>query len=367
MRILLTERLLARIMEWSPEKVSEERPLLQALAEFKYDQYQQFSPGIRFIESLVKWLEQFPTIEERKVAYDFVKRRLIFISNDQMTHLVNITFTDKINPILIEKTAQIKQVDEFHIKEIISSPEYKESLRKSLFIGLSDGARIDLLRRSKRSISNEQVFPSYHISPKKAEDMISELSKAGYSGKFNSIFLVDDFTASGKSYFRKENDEFTGKIFKFLQDLFHGTDQNHLRDLLDISDGFTVHVIFYLATESAINTIKEALTAFVNGQSVKINSDVHAVQLIEQKISDDVVAETAFIELIARPEHFDKGIVDSHYEKGDCTNPHLGFNGCALPLILSHNTPNNSLPIFWFAEDSTCVGLFPRVTRHKDE
>jgi hypothetical protein len=365
-RTFLTERLLAKIMRWAPEEISEERPLLQALAEFKYDQYQQFSPGIRFIESLAKWLEQFD-FEERKTAYDFIKRRLIFISNDQINHLVNTTFTDKINPILIEKTAEMKKISQFKIKEIILSSEYKESLRKSLFIGLSDGARIDLLRRSKVEISNEQVFPSYHISEKKAIDMISELSKAGFNGKFNSVFLIDDFTASGKSYFRVENDAFTGKIYKFLQDLFYNDDQKHLRELVDISDGFTIHVIFYLATELAINSIRDALKMFVATQGIRVNCDVHAVQLIEQKISDDVIDETAFIELIAKEEYFDKSVMDSHYQKGDCKRPYLGFNGCALPLILSHNTPNNSLPILWFAEDSERVGLFPRITRHKDE
>ena len=25
----------------------------------------------------------------------------------------------------------------------------------------------------------------------------------------------------------------------------------------------------------------------------------------------------------------------------------LGYGGCALPLILDHNTPNNSMPLLW--------------------
>ena len=40
-----------------------------------------FSPGRRFIESLALWLRQFETKEERRLAYDFVRERLIFISN----------------------------------------------------------------------------------------------------------------------------------------------------------------------------------------------------------------------------------------------------------------------------------------------
>ncbi len=49
MRDILAERLLAQVMNWSIEDIAEERPDLQALAAFKYDEYQQFSPGMRLV------------------------------------------------------------------------------------------------------------------------------------------------------------------------------------------------------------------------------------------------------------------------------------------------------------------------------
>ena len=52
MRDLLAERLLAAVMGWSAEQVAEQRPILQSFAKYKYDEYQQFSPGMRFVESL---------------------------------------------------------------------------------------------------------------------------------------------------------------------------------------------------------------------------------------------------------------------------------------------------------------------------
>jgi len=188
MRTALAEKLLVKIMGWSSEEVSVQRPLLQALASFKYDEYQQFSPGMRFIESLVKWLEQFNTPEEKKIAYNFFISKLIFISNDQIAHFVNITFSEKVNPILIAKVNPIliaKSATKLNVKpylvaQITGSKEYSEMLRRSLFIGVSDGSRIDLCRRSKREISNEQVFPSYYIEAGKAADMIKELNEAGH-------------------------------------------------------------------------------------------------------------------------------------------------------------------------------------------
>ena len=95
--------------------------------------------------------------------------------------------------------------------------------------------------------------------------------------------------------------------------------------------------------------------------------NVDAVQIIESDICEGVCNDKAFMDLISKSEYFDESINDSHYKKGKHDRPYLGFNECALPIILNHNTPNNTLPIFWFPEDSNCVGLFPRVTRHKDE
>jgi hypothetical protein len=72
MRTQLSERLLLNIMGWSPDKVADERPLIEAIAKFKYNEYQQFSPGIRFVESLVRWIKQFDTTEEKLIAYNFI-------------------------------------------------------------------------------------------------------------------------------------------------------------------------------------------------------------------------------------------------------------------------------------------------------
>jgi hypothetical protein len=247
MRAELAEKLLGKIMDWNPDKISQERPLLQALANLKYDEYQQFSPGTRFIESLVKWLSQFENTEEKKTAYDFIINQLIFISNDQISHLVNITFSEKVNPFLIEKTALKLKISQYLVRKIVESPDYIEMLRRSLFIGISDGSRIDLFRRSKREISNEQVFPSYHISPTKADDMKKELNKL-FKGKFNSIFLIDDFTASGKSYFRIEKGNPAGKIHTFLKSLFSEGENNIYKTLVDINENLNIRIILHCYT-----------------------------------------------------------------------------------------------------------------------
>jgi hypothetical protein len=61
-------------MGWDRDKVKAEVPLVLALASFKYDEYQQFSPGMRFVESLARWLRQFQDPADRSAAYEFVKQ-----------------------------------------------------------------------------------------------------------------------------------------------------------------------------------------------------------------------------------------------------------------------------------------------------
>ena len=359
MRDFLAERLLVKIMEWTPEEISVERPLLQALSSFKYDNYQQFSPGIRFIESLVRWLNQFEELNERKVAYNFIKNHLIYISNEQMSYLVSIAFNDKINPVIIRKTASEMNIKDYLVRKIINGKEYESNLRKSLFIGLSDGSRIDSLRRSS-NINNEQISTTHEISHEKDEEMLSELEiSLGMKCKFHTVFLIDDFTASGKSYFRP--DENKGKILKFLEKVF-GNETGDWISLINI-DLLEIHILFYIATESAINTIQSEIDNWKISKGIKNVIMVYAIQLIDHTIKEKVENNIDFISLAKK--YFDGKIINRHFKKGLYNNPHLGFNECGLPLILNHNTPNNSLPILWLPDDMKYKGLFPRVTRHK--
>ncbi len=358
MRDFLAERLLVKLLEWNLDEIVNERPLLQALASFKYNDYQQFSTGIRFIESLVRWLNQFEDLKERKVAYNFIKEELVFISNEQMSYLVSITFNEKINPILISKTALDKGINKNLVHKIIHSDEYKLNLRRSLFIGLSDGSRIDQLRRNS-GFDNEQVITTHQISSEKATDMLGELELAvSNKCKFKTVFLLDDFTASGRSYFRA--DEGKGKILMFLLKVF-GTDKewNALTDKNDID----IYIIFYLATEEAIEMIQSEISKWKNDNNISNEIKVYTIQLISSSVKTKVLLNTEFLKLAEK--YFDSRVVNKHYKKGKHEKPYLGFNECALPLVLNHNTPNNSLPILWLPEDMNKKGLFPRITRHK--
>ncbi|WP_439254586.1 hypothetical protein, partial [Pseudomonas monteilii] len=86
--------------------------------------------------------------------------------------------------------------------------------RRTLFVGLSDGARIDVFRRYNEGVvNNEQVVPFSEMSEHKWQDLVKELKEwllaNEYPGElplFEAACLIDDFAGSGASLLRQEKD-----------------------------------------------------------------------------------------------------------------------------------------------------------------
>ena len=68
---------------------------LQLMADYKYNHYQRSGPGQRFVESLALWLDQFDEID-RVTALDFISKKLIFIPEQEIAHLVTTAYPDVI-------------------------------------------------------------------------------------------------------------------------------------------------------------------------------------------------------------------------------------------------------------------------------
>lgn len=356
----LTERVLASVMDWGAVEVAENIRGLEHIAQLKYDQYQQYEVGSRFVENLSIWLNQFEDIQERKCAFEFVKNMIVFISQEELYHLVNSIYPDLMRPLFKSYVKVIRE------KNNILDPNIKRQIlhiicRQSLIFGLSDGARLDVFRRGAPEISNEQVCISYEITELRMQSIQKEMEKDtrefyerySYEGlrqnDIYNVFLLDDFSGSGISYLRIEEDEegrsiWKGKIVKVI---------DQLKRLMGNLNDLTIHIVLYLATEKAEYHIEKYVQLYARQESIKMN--VHILQKLHPYKPDEAMIN------IMKKYHNPK-IEDSHYKKGKHDFPFLGFDECSLPLVIYHNTPNNSFPIIWGLEDS----LFPRVTRHKD-
>jgi len=368
----LATRILAKVMSWNEDEVRRELGPLLVLAAAKYDRYQQYSPGMRFLESLAIWLQQFPTLPQRNLAFALVRERLVFISSDEMFHLIETSFPDYIRPLLMNVVAERLGLPAHAVTRIFESVEFKTLMAKTLYVGLSDGSQVGLLRRlNPPYIGHEHTFISYQRPEHdKVQEMLEKHlpaavqnltgATAGANPRYEALVLVDDFTASGISFFRTENGEAKGKLSKILRQVV----DDRFAGLLD-EGSVEVIVLFYVATPSSLSRIKADAEAFLianNGQGIRLH--VLAVQELDDETrvipeqGDDLDA------LLKVPIQSSLAtIVDSHWEKGNHERPHLGYNECALPVVIFHNTPNNSLPILWHVNEAY-TALFPRTTRH---
>ena len=352
-------------MKWEDDRWTEERKVLEKMTSYKYDEYQQYSPGHRFIESLYLWLIQF-TIPERENAYEFIKRKLIFFSFAELDHIIKMTYPDGIEKFLMKQTVSSNpSLNPYNVNQLSQSKEFESLRDQCLFLGLSDGARIDVFRRHSK-LDHEQVYPTYQISNEKTDEFLDELNKKlkekeideCEKHKFKIVFLIDDFSASGRSFIRYENKKFKGKIKKFYDPIVNS---EHPSKLFEKS--LIICVVLYIATKSARQHIENEAKKYF-----KSYVDVTFKVLIIHEIDDAEIALTKEKEPefynIAKKYYDSKIEEKTSYQTGDMTYPFLGYNGCALPIVLHHNCPNNSLNILWYdPQDYDARGLFPRTER----
>ena len=363
----LAEALLAKVMNWGAAEVAAQRALLQDLARYKYDEYQQFAPGQRFIESLALWLRQFQGKHARTVAYNWVRNRLIFLSAAEINHLVASTFPTVVRPWLLQKAAAETALGVTRVKALAASEAYRLRLRQTLFLGLSDGAHIDQFRRANPALSNEQIWHAYDFSPDKAEDfrkkLVKDLEKrlgrapTDAEARYKAVCLLDDFTASGKTYLRDETGTPDGKIAKIWGKLKDTSSE--FSTFVD-QDNVEILIIIYIAAAQAIDYLEVQLP-----KQLSLPKDVlRVVHRFPANWKVDEPEDQDFLKLVADDRYFDGSVDDEHAEVGG-DSMRYGFSNCRLPAVLSHNTPNNSLFLLWAGPEHKVRGLFPRISRHR--
>jgi len=353
---------LGDIMEWDLERSRKEFAWLQLMSRFKYDGYSDFVAGVRFIESLAGWLQQF-NLEERIAAYNFVRKHLIFFGAGEMQHLIELAYPECVRIRLIRETAAIVDRPSYLVWSVPNAGEvYKQLLRKSLFFGLSDGAHIDSFRRSTAGlISNEQVLLATEIAPGKWNQVLAELRKDlnDSAARFKFLFLFDDFIGTGTTL--------QGKLKRLWRDCAgHNIVETHL------DSDWTVVVHHYIATEKVtkdIVAIEQQLRTDHESSGWFRNVEFSFELVLSESLQINAEKAGEFWPLIEK--YYNSGIETAHTRKGGGKDVRLGFGQCALPVVLEHNTPNNSIALIWAeiaaTEKETAMRpLFRRRQRHTD-
>jgi hypothetical protein len=362
----LAQTVLAEVTsEHDLERLTDLLSRLQVLSRTKYDEYGGYMPGVKFIESLATWLNCFD-MSDRPAALQFVLRRLVLVSAAEMEHLVSTVYQDVLRPWFRSMAAKQLGYPLWQVARIAASDEFKAVQRRTLVLGMSDGARLDRLRRAS-DMSTEQFHLDYVIDPDKAEEMRVTLEEAlskqslDAEATFKSVLVVDDFSGSGATMLRPDGSGgWKGKVPKILHQI------DVLQDLGVVANDVQVTGLLYLMTEQAERAVRNRLKDAGYADQFQLK----AAYTFPEDFPLDDERDGAFLELCDkyfRPTW----VTDATKVGGD--DLRYGFSGSALPLVLHHNAPNNAPPILWKDDETDperptttepWTGVFPRHERH---
>ena len=393
---------------------------LETLAEYKYNSYEMFRPGRLFLENLYVWLSQFNKSEKR-VALEFALEQIVFVSRKEMHQLAARLYNDIVRTTLRDSVAKILSIPPYKVNTIVSSEEFKILHRATLFLAMSDGARVDYFRRQNMEIVNEQIVPYYLVSRGKWQKMQDDLAHdiSDRSARFKYVFLLDDFCGSGRTFIREqaeiEFDEIDSlpdiplhlqavvqfdrpkrKMLLKSEGLPEAGVQEMIRNLSDSSK--------YRAAIEKLLTLKRNNDVTYVGSFEKLMMEEDFRKILDpgakifyspllmtefaRRRLDTLITRQAGIskigDLVVRPactipdsiriskdsapistlceNYYRQNMGDEH--TGDVK---YGYIGCGLPLVMHHNTPNNSIFLLWQGREESFEPLFIRYERHGRE
>ena len=348
-------KILGQIMNWTDDRARDEFAWLKLMARLKYDGYRDFQAGMRFIESLATWLQQFKQ-HERETAYAFVRRSLVYIGPSEMHRLVEQFYPRTVRDHLVRMVATEHRIHPYRVLVDADARAATERLRRqTLFMGLSDGARIDTIRHANAGLlGNEQFVQGTQVDTEKWRDLLDNLREDlnDPSARFRIVYLVDDFTGSGTSFLRFDEEiaKWKGKLIRFKDSVQSARDDG-LDDGTLFEEGWELCVHHYVASSLAAEAIQKRLDRLA-GTGVLPEDWARATHpsfgmVLPHDLPIDAVSgrHDDFIELTRT--YYDPIIRTKHTDVGRVTHLGLGYGGCALPLVLEHNTPNNSVTLLW--------------------
>ena len=352
-------KVLGQIMQWDDDHARREFAWLRLMARLKYDGYRDFQAGMRFIESLVTWLQQFKQPQERETAYAFVRRTLVYIGPGEMQRLVEQFYPRDVRNRLVRMVATECNIQLYLVLTDTDARAAEKRLRRqTLFMGLSDGAHIDTIRHVNSGLlGNEQFVQGTQVDTEKWRDLIDNLRKDlnDPDARFRLVYLIDDFAGTGTSFLRfdEEKREWKGKLLRF-KDSVKSANAAFGGDKL-FEDDWELCIHHYVASRAAADAIEERLEkakatgAFREDWAQAMHTSFGMILPPHLPINADPIRHDDFIKLTRI--YYDPKIQTKHTDIGGVTHLGLGYSGCALPLVLEHNTPNNAVALLWAETD----------------
>ena len=371
----LALKVLGQIMKWTDDRARQEFQWLRLMARLKYDGYRDFQAGMRFIETLATWLQQFAW-HERETAYAFVRDTLVYIGAGEMQRLIEQFYPRTVHDRLVRTVAAERSVPPYRVLADPCCKRLQRLRRQTLFMGLSDGARIDAIRHANANLlNNEQLVQGTQVDTEKWRDLLDNLRSdlGDPEARFRLVYLVDDFAGTGTSFLRydEEKKAWKGKLCRFRASVLQANEALAKDTLFE--DGWELCVHHYVASTAAVQAIEDRLAKaaeeFGSGWARAMHASFGTILSPDLPINAGHGRSDEFLKLTEA--YYDPKIRTKHTDVGGATHLGLGYGACALPLVLDHNTPNNAVALLWAETDGDADAnvrpmrpLFRRRQRH---
>ena len=272
-----------------------------------------------------KWLKQFPE-NSRKYALRLL-RNIDFKDRDKIEKLCKVVYEG-----LCNKLNSNKLDDKYFIG---LGPAAKSGHHILYYFRQANFKHSELKPIEKK----RQVFLSMHELPNSAS--LNSLDKEKLFYKNNKIILVDDIVGSGK--------QFCEEYQKLLE---------HLPFLSRPEFNDTIYYLVLLAKKEGIDFIEKKHKRFKDRVIVGeyITDKQTAFSKSNFLNTNELKKAKKLIKLISDEKKL--------YVSKEGKNLPFGYNKDGLLIVWEHNTPNNTLPIFWASKDTnekdSWFALFPR-------
>lgn len=349
-------------MGWKSDdaKTVEELRWLELMSTTKFDGYADFRAGVRFIENLAIWLQQFGSQNDRETAYQFVKNRLVYISPLELQKLIEAFVPECVLPRTRQRVANSRGVKPYEVwQDDLSAELFGIMLRRTLFVGMSDGSRIDALRRANYGrISNEQVVSSLEIDDTRWEKLGEKLCKQAWADQheptFDQVCIVDDFTVSGTTFLRYSDGKWKGKLITFNDNVRKARKNLEAENKeFPLAKKFKLHIHHYISSSQARETLETRVVEALK-EIPEDELEFEGEPIITEGLllpSDIKVSEARDPDMIELCKNYYNHQLfldlEGHCKEAGQSHMRYGYADCALPVIMDHNTPNNSLSLLW--------------------
>lgn len=289
-----------------------------------------------------EWLGNFSdadieTLDKERINMLFLLSKFMYFGNIELRQLLISLYRDLFKYPII---ANIRKANEDTINPIIIDCEFQKEMNATRFLGVGNPSEsgVHMLYYFRQEsklpkdyfINTSDIFSTSVIAEKVAENPERKFLKSVLTNKeIKRYIFIDDFCGSGS------------QASDYLKSI--------AENIKFENPSIEVNYLMLFGTENGISAVRK----------LNVFNIVEAVFTIDEtfKVFSD---DSRYFKII--PDE----IIDKNFSKATAAkygtklfNPCLGYGNCELLLGLFHNTPDNSLPIFW-SEQNEWKPVFKR-------